>query len=123
MIRFTRDHQYIRVEGGTGTVGITRHAQDRLGDVVFVDLPALGRRLVKGEDAAIVESVKAASEVFAPVSGTVTAVNAGLADAPGAVNEDPAGEGWFFRLDLADPAELDGLMDEAAYEGFLASSG
>ena len=122
-IRYTRDHEYISVEGDTGTVGITDYAQGQLGDVVFVDLPPIGKALAKGEEAAVVESVKAASEIFAPVSGEVVAVNADLEGAPASVNEDPAGRGWFIRIRLDDPAELDGLMSEADYAAYLATLG
>lgn len=120
-VRYTKDHEYVSVEDGSGTVGITDYAQAQLGDVVHVELPAIGRTLAKGEEAAVVESVKAASEVFAPVSGTVTAVNGELEAAPAAVNEDPAGRGWFLKLELSDPAELDGLMSEEDYSAFVAS--
>ncbi|ACB94384.1 glycine cleavage system protein GcvH [Beijerinckia indica] len=117
--RYTKDHEYIRVEGETGTVGITDYAQSQLGDVVFVELPAIGKALTKGGEAAVVESVKAASEIYAPVSGEVVAVNEALAEAPGTVNEDAAGKGWFLQIKLADAKELDGLMDEAGYQDFL----
>jgi len=117
----TEDHEWIRIEpDGTGTVGITQHAQEQLGDIVFVELPAVGRKLKKGEDAAVIESVKAAAECKAPVSGTVTEVNAALADEPGKVNVDPTGAGWFFKLKLDDPKELEALMDEPTYLGKLA---
>ena len=119
--RYTKDHEYILVEGDTGTVGISDYAQGQLGDVVFVELPAIGKVLAQGADAAVVESVKAASEVFAPVSGTVTAVNPELEASPALVNEDPAGKGWFMKLKLSNPAELDGLMTEEAYADFVAS--
>ena len=119
--RYTKDHEYIRVEGDTGIVGITDYAQSQLGDVVFVELPAPGAKLAKGGEAAVVESVKAASEVYAPVSGEVVAVNAGLPDAPAQVNEDPTGAGWFLKIRLADAAELDGLMNEAEYADYLKS--
>jgi glycine cleavage system H protein len=117
--RFTKDHEWIRVDGGIGTVGITDHAQEQLGDVVFVELPEVGRKAAKGEAVAVVESVKAASDVFAPVAGEVTEVNAALADQPGLVNEGAEGGAWFFRLRIADAAELDALMDRAAYEAFV----
>ncbi|WP_186418668.1 glycine cleavage system protein GcvH [Bosea sp. CS1GBMeth4] len=117
--RYTKDHEYIRIEGDTGTVGITDYAQGQLGDVVFVELPALGKALSKGGEAAVVESVKAASEVYAPVSGEVVAVNSELEAAPGTVNEDPAGKGWFVKLRLADASELDGLMSEAEYQDYI----
>lgn len=122
-IFYTKDHEYIRVEGDIGTIGITDFAQGQLGDVVFVELPELGASLKKGGEAAIVESVKAASEVYAPVSGEVVAVNSALPDQPGTVNEDPAGAGWFMKIRLADPAELEGMMDEAAYQAFVAANG
>jgi glycine cleavage system H protein len=117
--RYTKSHEYVRVEGGTGVVGITDYAQSQLGDVVFVELPSIGRSLSKGAEAATVESVKAASEVNAPVSGTVVEVNSALADSPGLVNEDPSGMGWFLKIKLSDAAELDSLMDEDAYRAFL----
>ena len=114
--KFTTDHEYIRVDGGvTGTVGITAYAQEALGDIVFVDLPAVGKVLKKGDEAAVVESVKAASEIYAPVSGTVTEVNTALTGEPGLVNQDPSGAGWMFKIALATPLELDGLLDDAAY--------
>lgn len=120
-VRYTKDHEYVSVEGEVGTVGITDYAQSQLGDVVFVELPAVGRTLAKGEEAAVVESVKAASEIFAPVSGEVIAVNADLEGAPSTVNEDSAGRGWFLKLRLNDPGELDDLMSAEAYADFLAS--
>ncbi|MCA1974225.1 MAG: glycine cleavage system protein GcvH [Caenispirillum sp.] len=118
-LRFTQDHEWIAVEGGTGTVGITDYAQGQLGDVVYVEVPEAGRSLRKGDAAATVESVKAASEVYAPVSGTVTEGNPALAGEPALVNSAAEGEGWFFRLALADPAELDGLMTRAQYDDFV----
>jgi glycine cleavage system H protein len=120
-IRYTRDHEYISLDGETGTIGITDYAQAQLGDVVFVELPPVGKSLIKGEEAAVVESVKAASEVFAPVSGEVVGVNDALESAPGTVNEDAAGRGWFLKLKLKDPAELDGLMSEAEYAEYISS--
>ena len=117
--RYTKSHEYVRVEGGTGVVGITDYAQSQLGDVVFVELPPIGRSLSKGAAAATVESVKAASEVNAPVSGTVVDVNSALTDSPGLVNEDPSGKGWFLKIKLTDATELDRLMDEDAYREFL----
>lgn len=120
-VRYTKDHEYVSLDGDTGTVGITDYAQSQLGDVVYVELPAIGRTLAKGEDAAVVESVKAASEVFAPVSGTVTAINNDLEATPGTVNEDPAGRGWFLKIQLTDPGELDGLMSAEAYAEFVSS--
>ena len=117
--RYTKDHEYIRVDGDTGVVGITDYAQSQLGDVVFVDLPEVGKSLAKGCEAAVVESVKAASEIYAPVSGEVIAINEKLPDAPGFVNEDPAGEGWFLKLKIKDASELESLMNEADYDAFL----
>ena len=119
--RYTKEHEYIRVEGDTGVVGITDYAQEQLGDVVYVELPEIGKTVSKGEEAAVVESVKAASEIYAPVSGEVVAVNNDLEGAPGTVNEDPNGKGWFLKLKLKDPAELDGLMTEQQYQEFLKS--
>lgn len=118
---FTEDHEWIEVDGETATVGITDYAQSQLGDIVFVEVPEEGRAVSKGDDAAVVESVKAASDVFAPVSGTIVEGNPALADNPALVNEDPEAEGWFFRLTLSDPAELDGLMDEARYQDFVSN--
>ena len=117
---FTPEHEWIEVDGEVGTVGITGYAQGQLGDVVFVDVPAEGRELSKGDEAATVESVKAASDVYTPASGTVLEGNAALADTPDLVNTDPEGEGWFFKLTLSDPTEVETLMDEAAYEAFVA---
>lgn len=117
---YTSEHEWIDVVGDTATVGITDYAQGQLGDVVFVDLPEAGRSVAKGGEAAVVESVKAASDVYAPVSGTVIEGNPALADDPALVNTAPEGEGWFFRLTLSDRAELDGLMDKAAYDAFVA---
>jgi len=120
--RFTQDHEYIRVDGDVGTVGITVHAQEQLGDVVFVEVPEVGRTVKQKEAMAVVESVKAASEIYAPVSGEVVEANAELADNPGLVNEDAEGKAWFFKLRIADKSELDGLMDRAAYEEFVKQS-
>ncbi|SEM49997.1 glycine cleavage system H protein [Sphingomonas gellani] len=117
---FTQDHEWIDVDGEIGTVGISEFAQSQLGDIVFVDVPADGRQLAKGDEAAVVESVKAASDVYSPVSGTVLEGNPALADQPDLVNSDAEAEGWFFRLTLADSSELDELLDEAAYEAFVA---
>ena len=114
--KYTEDNEWIRVEDGIGTVGITNHAQEQLGDIVFVEVPDVGRALTKGDDAAVVESVKAASEVYAPVSGEVTEANAALVDAPQTVNEDPTGAGWLYKIKLSDPSQLDDLMDEGAYK-------
>ena len=118
-LRFTKDHEWIRVEGDTGVVGITDYAQQQLGDVVFVELPEVGRTLGQGDEAAVVESVKAASEIYAPVAGEVIAVNGALTDGPGKVNDSPMDDGWFFKLRPSDPSQLDGLMDEAAYDEFV----
>jgi glycine cleavage system H protein len=118
-VRYTKDHEYIRVDGDVAIVGITDYAQAQLGDVVFVELPATGKSFKKGEQAAVVESVKAASEVYAPVSGEVVEVNSELEGAPALVNEDSAGKGWFVKLRVADTAELGALMDEAAYAEYL----
>ena len=116
---FTREHEWIRVDGDAATVGISDHAQEALGDIVFAEVPEAGRQVKKGEEAAVVESVKAASDVYAPVSGEVTEANGALADDPAIINRDPEGEGWFFKLKLADPMELDGLMDEAGYRDWV----
>jgi glycine cleavage system H protein len=116
---FTREHEWISVEQDVATVGISDHAQEQLGDIVFVEVPASGRRLKKGEEAAVVESVKAASDVYAPVSGEVVEGNAAIADDPGLVNSDPEGTGWFFKIRLDDAGELDGLMDENAYREWV----
>jgi len=117
---FTEDHEWVDVDGDTGTVGISDYAQGQLGDIVFVDVPEAGKQLGKGDEAAVVESVKAASDVYSPVSGTVTEGNAALSDDPSLVNSDPEAEGWFFKITLSDPAELETLMDEAAYADFVA---
>ncbi|HEX4507297.1 MAG TPA: glycine cleavage system protein GcvH [Alphaproteobacteria bacterium] len=122
-IKFTKDHEWIRIEGETATVGITDYAQQQLGDVVFVELPDVGKALERGKDAAVVESVKAASEVFAPVDGEVTEINKLLQDQPDTVNSDPQGEGWFFKVKLADIAQLDALMNETEYNNMIAEHG
>ena len=119
-IRYSEDHEWISVAGDVGTVGVTDYAQEQLGDVVFVEVPEAGKDVEKGDEAAVIESVKAASELYAPVSGEVTEGNQALADEPGKVNSDPMGEGWFFKIKLSDPSELDALMDEAAYKSFVA---
>lgn len=121
--KYTKDHEWIRIEGDIGTVGITPHAAGQLGDVVFVELPDVGVTLKKGDEAAVVESVKAASEIYAPVTGEVVEVNSAIADTPGTVNEAADGAGWFIKLKIADTGELDGLMDEAAYKEFADSEG
>jgi len=120
---FTDQHEWIKVEGGVATVGITAHAAEQLGDVVFVELPAVGKALTKAGEAAVVESVKAASDVYAPVSGEVTEANDAIVGEPAKVNEDPEGAGWFFKLKLSDEGELEGLMDKAAYDAFVAANG
>jgi glycine cleavage system H protein len=117
--RFSKDHEWIRVDGGVATVGITNHAQEQLGDVVFVEVPEVGRKAASGDAVAVVESVKAASDVFAPVSGEVVEANTELAANFALVNEDAEGKAWFFKIKLSDPAELDKLMDRAAYEAFV----
>ena len=116
---YTKEHEWIRVEGDTATVGVSKHAQEQLGDIVFVEVPEGGRRLSKGQEAAVVESVKAASDVYSPVSGEVTESNQAIVDDPSLVNSDPEGQGWFFKLKLDNPGELDGLMDEAAYRDWV----
>lgn len=117
-VYYTKEHEWVRVEGDTGTVGITEFAQGQLGDIVFVEVPDAGRQVTQGGDAAVVESVKAASDVYSPVTGEVTEGNSALADTPELVNSDPEGEGWFFKLKLSDPSQLDALMDEVAYKAF-----
>ncbi|HVC55574.1 MAG TPA: glycine cleavage system protein GcvH [Stellaceae bacterium] len=120
VLRFTKDHEWIRQDGEMAVIGITDYAQSQLGDVVYVELPEIGRTLAPGKEAAVVESAKAASEIYAPVSGEVVAVNEALLADPAKVNGDAMGEGWFIKLRLADPRELDTLMDEAAYDAFIA---
>ncbi len=119
IIKFTRDHEWIRVEGDTGVVGITDFAQEELGDLVYIELPEVGKRFSQGKEAAVVESVKAAADLKAPVTGTITEVNSALADEPGKVNADPEGEGWFFKIKIANASELDGLLDEVAYGALI----
>lgn len=116
---FTGEHEWIKVEGDTATIGISDHAQHALGDIVFAEVPEQGRTLNKGDEAAVVESVKAASDVYAPVAGEVIEGNPALADDPALINRDPEGEGWFFKMTLADASELDGLMDETAYRDWV----
>ncbi|HEX8840023.1 MAG TPA: glycine cleavage system protein GcvH [Sphingomicrobium sp.] len=118
-VYFTKEHEWIRVEGDTATVGISSHAQEQLGDVVFAEVPEAGRKVTKGQEAAVVESVKAASDVYAPVSGEVVEGNQALADDPSLVNSDPEGQGWFFKIKLDNPGELDGLMEEGAYRDWV----
>jgi glycine cleavage system H protein len=122
-LKFTKDHEWVRLEGDIAVIGITDYAQQQLGDVVFVELPDVGRVLESGKDAAVVESVKAASEVFAPIDGTVTETNPALVDEPATVNTDPEGAGWFFKVRVADPAQFDALMDEAAYNMLIQDQG
>jgi glycine cleavage system H protein len=119
--RYTKDHEYIRIEGDAGIVGITDFAQSQLGDVVYVELPSVGKTVKKGDEAAVVESVKAASEIYAPVSGEVVDVNRDLEASPGTVNEDPAGRGWFMKIRLTNTSEIDGLLTEEQYQEFVKS--
>ena len=120
-MRFTKDHEWVGLEGDVATVGISKHAAEALGDVVFVETPEAGKSVSKGDSFAVVESVKAASDVYAPVAGEVVEGNAALANAPETVNADPEGEGWFARIRVADASELDGLMDRAAYDQYLTT--
>ena len=120
-VYFTKEHEWIRVEGDTATIGISNHAQEQLGDIVFAEVPEVGRRVSKGQEAAVVESVKAASDVYAPVTGEVVEGNRAVADEPALVNSDPEGQGWFFKIRLDNPGELEGLMDEAAYRDWVAT--
>jgi len=122
VIRYTKDHEWVRIDGDLAVCGITDHAQGQLGDVVFVEVPEPGRKVEQGKDAAVVESVKAASEVYAPISGTVAEGNAAIVDDPSLVNRDAAGEGWFFKLRDFDRAQFDALMDEAAYRAYVAET-
>ena len=118
-LHFTGEHEWVRVDGDTATVGISDHAQQALGDIVFAEVPEAGKQISKGGDAAVVESVKAASDVYAPVGGEVIEGNQAVADDPALINRDPEGEGWFFKLKLSDPSEVDALMDEAAYREWV----
>src|SRR5436190_11249194 len=120
-VKYSNEHEWIRFEGEVGTVGISPYAQEQLGDVVFVEVPQAGRTVAKGESVAVVESVKAASDIYSPVSGDVTDGNAALADAPGDINADPMGKGWIFKIKLANKVDLDGLMDQVAYDAFVKS--
>jgi glycine cleavage system H protein len=122
MIRFTKDHEWVRLDGAIATVGITAHAQEALGDLVFVELPEPGRDVAAGEAVAVVESVKAASDVYAPLDGQVTEANPKLTDDPALVNRDPAGEGWFFKLELTDPGAFEALLDQAAYNALIEAA-
>ncbi len=117
-VRYTEDHEWVRLDGGEAVVGITQHAQDQLGDIVFIELPEVGKQVKKGDEAAVIESVKAAAEIYAPLDGEVVAVNQGLADEPALANTDPEGAGWIMRLRLADPASVAALMDAATYSAF-----
>ncbi|MGF1457350.1 MAG: glycine cleavage system protein GcvH [Alphaproteobacteria bacterium] len=117
--KYTEDHEWIRVDGTTGTVGITEYAAGQLGDVVYVELPEIGKAVKKAQETATVESVKAASEIYAPVTGEVTEVNAALQDQPELINTDPTGEGWFFKVSVSDQGETEGLMDETAYQDYV----
>ncbi len=119
-VRYTCDHEWVSVNGNIATIGITDYAQAQLGDVVFVELPAVGSKLCQGDEASVVESVKAASEVYKPVSGEVVEINGVIEDEPTTVNSDPAGEGWFFKIKLSDPSELDDMMDDDAYKSHIA---
>jgi glycine cleavage system H protein len=119
-LKFTEEHEWIQIDGDVGTVGITSYAQEQLGDVVFVELPDLGRKAEKGKEIAVVESVKAASEIFAPANGEVVEVNKALPDSPGTVNSDPLGAGWFFKIKLSEPEQVAELMDEADYQAYVA---
>ena len=121
IVKYTKEHEWIRVEDGVGVVGITEYAQEQLGDIVYVELPEVGAGMTQGAEAAVVESVKAASEVYAPVGGEVTEVNQNLADNPGTVNTDAMGEGWFFKMKIADTDEVGRLMDGVAYEEYVES--
>ena len=120
-LRYSEDHEWVRVEGDIAVIGISDYAQEQLGDVVFVELPEPGRAVAQGDEAAVVESVKAASEVYAPVSGEVVEVNEPLADDPGLVNREPTGGGWFLKVRMSDPGEVDALLDEAAYRIFVSA--
>jgi glycine cleavage system H protein len=120
MLKFTEDHEWLRIEGDIATVGITDYAQDQLGDLVFVELPAPGAAPEKGAAAAVVESVKAASDVYAPVSGEIMEINQAIVDEPALVNRDPMGKGWFFKIKISDPSQLEGLLDEKAYQAMIA---
>jgi glycine cleavage system H protein len=119
IVKFTPDHEWIRVEGDTGVVGITDFAQQELGDLVYVELPPIGKQFTQGNEAAVIESVKAAADLKAPVSGTITEVNLSLTEEPAKVNVDPTGAGWFFKIKIADAGELEGLLDEAAYAALV----
>ena len=119
---YTSSHEWVRIEGDVATVGITNHAQEQLGDVVFIELPEIGKQVSKGDEAAVVESVKAASEVYAPLTGEIVEVNGDLEGEPSKVNEDAEGAAWFVKIKLSDTSELDGLMDDAAYKAFVEAN-
>ena len=119
--RYTKDHEWIRLDGDVATVGITEHAQEQLGDIVYVELPEIGKQVTRGGEAAVVESVKAASDVYSPATGEVVAINDALGATPGAINEEAEGKGWFFRLKLSSPTELSDLMSAEQYKEFLAT--
>jgi glycine cleavage system H protein len=118
-VKYTEEHEWLKIDGDVATVGITQHASDQLGDVVFVDLPAVGKKVEKGGGAAVVESVKAASDVYAPISGEVVEVNTAITDDPSKVNSDPEGAAWFMKIRIADKSQLDGMMDKAGYTAFI----
>lgn len=120
-VRYTKDHEWVRMEGDVAVIGVSPHAAEQLGDVVFVELPAIGKSFSKGADMAVVESVKAASDVYAPISGEIVAVNQAIVDEPAKVNEDPAGAAWFVKMKPSNAGELDALMDEAAYKAYLGT--
>ena len=122
-VKYTKEHEWIRIDGDTATIGISDYAQEQLGEIVFVELPDTGKKLDKGAEAAVIESVKAASEIYAPASGEVTEVNADLDDNPATVNEDATGAGWLYKMTLSDPGELGDLMDEGAYKSYVESLG
>lgn len=122
-MKYTDDHEYLRIEGDVATIGITNHAQEQLGDVVFVELPEAGKGFAKGDEAAVVESVKAAAEVYAPISGEVVEANSALEANPGLVNEDPEGDAWFIKIKISDKSELDGMLDADGYAKFVAEQG
>ncbi len=119
-MKFTEEHEWLRKDGESVVVGITKHAADELGDIVFVELPEVGATVSKDDEVVVIESVKAASDILAPVDGEITEVNEAIVDEPGKVNEDPQGEAWFFKIKPSDPGQMDDMMDEAAYEAFIA---
>ena len=122
-LKYTKEHEWVRVEGDGAVIGISDYAQSQLGEIVFIELPDTGKQLNKGDEACVIESVKAASEIYTPVSGDVTETNGDLEAGPGKVNEDATGQGWLFKITLSDPSELDDLMDEAAYKGYVEELG